>query len=61
MANAQSNPTDSIEKIPEGKCYICKHGGNKRYNYGFCSLMALYCRENKQLLSDMKVCPLQVK
>ena len=40
------------------KCYLCKYGGNKRYNYGFVSGMANYCRKVKKWCSDLKECPL---
>jgi hypothetical protein len=47
-------------KIPESRCYACKFGGNKRYNYGFVSGMSLFCRKEKKWLVDMKVCPLDL-
>ena len=37
---------------------LCKHGGNKRYNYGFASGTAGYCRLEKKWTSDLEKCPL---
>jgi len=42
---------------PLAKDKYCKHGGNKRYNYGFVSGTASYCRLVKKWVSDLKVCP----
>jgi hypothetical protein len=39
----------------------CRHGGNKRYNYGFCSGTAGYCRLIKQWLCDIQRCPMDKK
>lgn len=47
------------EEFDDIKCYSCKYGGNKHYNYGFCSGMANYCRKVKKWCSDLKECPLE--
>jgi hypothetical protein len=39
----------------------CRYGGNKRYNYGFVSGMAGYCRFSKKWVSDLPKCPLKAK
>ena len=36
---------------------LCEYGGNKRYNYGFTSGMASYCRLSKKWIHDLKSCP----
>ena len=37
---------------------LCEHGGNKRYNYGFVSGAAGYCRYKNKWTSDLENCPL---
>jgi hypothetical protein len=37
---------------------LCKYGGNKRYNYGFLSGTAGYCRKIKCWVVNIKVCPI---
>jgi hypothetical protein len=36
---------------------LCIYGGNKRYNYGFFSGTAGYCRKLKCWVVDIKTCP----
>jgi len=36
---------------------LCNYGGNKRYNYGFLSGTAEYCRKIKCWIVDIKDCP----
>ena len=38
---------------------LCKHGGNKRYGYGYWSGTAGYCYKVKRWLYDLKECPLR--
>ncbi len=35
----------------------CEYGGNKRYNYGFMSGTASFCRFNLRWLHDFSGCP----
>lgn len=42
---------------PKAKNGKCKHGGNKRYNYGFVSGTAYYCYLTKKWVQDIKKCP----
>ena len=37
----------------------CEHGGNKKYNYGFVSGIAGFCRLSKKWVDDLKECPLK--
>ena len=37
----------------------CKHGGNKRYNFGFMSGTAGYCKKVNKWTSDLEECPLK--
>ena len=36
---------------------LCEHGGNKRYNFGFLSGTAGYCRLVDKWTSDLDQCP----
>ena len=40
------------------KTKMCKHGGNKYYNYGFVQGMASYCQIAKRWVVDLNECPL---
>lgn len=48
LADSNSYPPCSI---------VCEYGGNKSYNYGFCSGMASYCRLIKKWVGDFEKCP----
>ncbi len=43
------------------ECYLtkqlCEHCINKRYNYGFVSGTASYCKIKKRFCADMEKCP----
>ena len=39
----------------------CEYGGNKRYNYGFVSGTAGYCRKLNKWVSDIEKCPKDLK
>ncbi len=43
---------------PKAESEVCRHGGNKYYNYGFCQGTASYCRLANRWVSDLKECPL---
>ena len=42
---------------PNGLIVLCKHGGNKVYNYGFMLGMTGYCQLAKKYIHEMKACP----
>jgi hypothetical protein len=55
---AKKYPCD-LSIIEKGRGFVmCEHGGTKRYNYGFTSGTACYCRLDKKWVCDLKECPI---
>ena len=50
-----------ICKCKLSKIGICKHAGNKYYNYGFIQGTAAFCKKEKGWIADLKKCPLEDK
>ena len=43
----------------KSKTKKCKHAGNKRFNFGFVSGLANYCRYSKRFIRDIDKCDLK--